>query len=193
MRQNPYASPAYNPAEPAALADPQHQTRPLRALGRWTLICSVSAAPSFFWGCGLHHGFQHIVAMLAGILVFVLAYTAVECTRYYHQIISLPHVHLTALIGYGTRILISLIFPIGLTIDMFTGIISVSLVDSLLGSGTRLESTAPVSAVSVFLTTVVQGVLLNLMLLAYMFIVYAGLRVLSVVRGRMRRPEEAVV
>ena len=41
---------------------------------------------------------KHIAGMLVGILVFVLGYTAIECTRYYHQIITLAHVHRTVLV-----------------------------------------------------------------------------------------------
>ncbi len=189
MRDNPYASPAYLPAEPAALVDPQHRTRPLRAFGRWTLICVVSAAPSFFWGCGLHARPEHIAAMLAGVFVFVLAYTAIECTHYYHQVITLPHVHRTALIGYGTRILISLIFPIGLTVDMFTGIVSVSLVESVL-TGYRAVDGESQSVLGVFLTTLLQGLLLNLLVFGYMLLVYSGLRISATIAGKMRQGRE---
>lgn len=184
---NPYASPASDPFERAKLVEPEYQPRPLRAFGRWTLICAVSAAPSFFWGCALHAEMYHLAGMISGILVFVLAYTAIECTPYYHQIISRPHVHRTALIGYGTRVLMSVIFPVGLFIDMFTGSCSVAIVQAAFpGSQDIVDAERTVSFQQVFVTTVLQGVLLNAMLFLYMSLVYAGLRLVGQVRNRWR-------
>lgn len=134
--------------------------------------------------------------MIGGILVFVLAYTAVECTHYYQQIITRPHMHHTALIGYGTRILISIIFPVGLAIDMMTGIASVSIVQNVSpGSSAELpEVGAAVSGIIVFWTTIVQGILLNVMLFGYMAGVYGMLRVIARVRERLcgRKPQFVV-
>ncbi|MCA9124401.1 MAG: hypothetical protein H6822_32025 [Planctomycetaceae bacterium] len=187
MNFNPYSSPQSLPTETATLVEPDSQSRPLRALGRWTLICGISAAPSFFWGCALHSEFGHILGMICGIVVFILVYTAVECTHYYHQIITRPHLHRTVLIGYGTRILISVIFPIGLAIDVITGMLSVALVGNIwpTDSAELSEMGSAASAFSVFLTTLVQGVLLNIVLFCYMVCVYALLTILSRIRERL--------
>lgn len=188
MNFNPYSSPQPVPIETAVLVQPERRSRPLRALGRWTLICSISAAPSFFWGCALHREFEHVIGMICGILVFVLAYTVVECTHYYQRVITRPHLHGTVLIGYGTRILISVIFPVGLAVDMMTGIVSVAIVQNVspANSVDLPDAGAAVSAFAVFLTTVVQGILLNIMLFGYMACVYGVLRVVARVRDRLR-------
>ena len=193
MNFNPYSSPQPVPNETAVLVEPQRRSRPLRALGRWTLICSISAAPSFFWGCALHPALEHSVGMICGILVFVIAYTVVECTHYYQQIITRPHIHRTALIGYGTRILISVVFPVGLAIDMMTGMVSVGIIQNISPSDSYdwSEGGPDVSAFAVFLTTVVQGILLNIMLFGYMLGVYGMLRVVARVRDRIHRTEQA--
>jgi hypothetical protein len=156
-------------------------------LGRWTLICTISAAPSFFWGCAINRGPHAIAGMLAGIFVFVLGYTLIECTYYYQQIITRPYVHRTALIGYGTRILISVIFPIGLFVDMFTGMLSVSFIESIFATSERGPNAG---FLPVFLTTLVQGVLLNALLLVYIFGVYACLRVFSTIRQKLRQSDQ---
>lgn len=186
MSSNPYSSPQCVPIETAVLVKPERRSRPFRALGRWTLICCISAAPSFFWGCALHRGFEHVVGMVGGILVFVLGYTVLECTHYYQQIITRPHMHRTALIGYGTRILISVLFPVGLAVDMMTGVISVAIIQSVspTNSVELSDAGASASAFAVFLTTVVQGILLNFMLFAYMICVYGVLRLVARVRER---------
>jgi hypothetical protein len=193
MSLNPYSAPRSIPAETAALVTPQRGSRPWRALGRWTLICCISAAPSFFWGSALHHQFEHVVAMIGGILVFVVAYTVAECTPYYQQIITRPHIHRTALIGYGTRIMFSVVFPVGLAVDMMTGVVSIAIVQniSLANSVELSEAGAAASALAVFLTTVVQGILLNIMLFGYMVCVYGLLRVVARVRDRIYRTEHA--
>lgn len=168
------------------LAVRENQPRPLRALCRWTLICAISAAPSFFWGCALHAEPQHLAGMVCGILFFVLAYTVIECTHYYHQIMSLPHVHRTAVLGFGTRILISVIFPIGLFVDMFTGTWSVALVQDLFPASQGFShGRAAASFLQVFTTTIVQGALLNGLLLIYMLFLYSGLRLFNRVRNRL--------
>ena len=188
MNFNPYTAPQQLSIETAGLAKPERRSRPLRALGRWTLICCMSAAPSFFWGCALHRNFEHVFGMIFGILLFVMGYTVVECTHYYQQIITRPHMQRTALIGYGTRILISVIFPVGLAVDMMTGVLSVAIVENVspMNSVELSETGASASAFTVFLTTVVQGVLLNMMLFGYMVGVYGVLRVLARVRDRVR-------
>jgi hypothetical protein len=188
MSSNPYHPPQNIPVETAVLVQPDRRSRPVRALGRWTLICCMSAAPSFFWGCALHRNFEHVVGMIGGILLFVLGYTVVECTHYYQQIITRPHMQRTALIGYGTRILISVVFPVGLAVDMMTGVLSVAIVENVspMNSVEVSEMGASATAFTVFLTTVVQGVLLNMMLFGYMVCVYGVLRVLARVRDRVR-------
>lgn len=111
--------------------------------------------------------------MLCGIGLFIVLYTLVECTSAYGRLIDAPYVRRTLLIGYGTRIALSLLFPLGLALDMFLGVIAVSLVETVLsnpygGDASRL------SFAVVLMTTVVQGVLLNLVLAAYMALVYAA-------------------
>ncbi|MBP86771.1 MAG: hypothetical protein CMJ64_08650 [Planctomycetaceae bacterium] len=185
---NPYAAPAAIPFERATLVVKEHQPRPLRAFGRWTLICAISAAPSFFWGCALHAEPHQLAAMICGILVFVLAYTLIECTHYYHQIISLPHVHRTAILGYGTRVLISVIFPVGLFVDMFTGMWAVTFVQQLFPNSLEVgHGKSAASFLQVFITTIVQGTFLNGLLLIYMLVVYSILRLFSQVRIRWAR------
>ena len=135
-------------------------------------MCGLSAAPSFFWGCTLHHATEHISAMLCGVGVFVLLYTALECSSVYRQLIDAPHVRRTLLIGYGTRLLMSLLFPVGLTLDMFLGVIAVSLVETAMSIPYGSDASRLTFAV-VFVTTLVQGVLLNLVLVAYMALIFA--------------------
>ena len=167
MNLNPYASPAAQAAEPGVISRFLTSRQLAAILLRWTFICCVSAAPSFFWGCVLHHALQHILGMIAGILVFILGYTLFECSSAYRRVIRWPHVRTTVWIGYGTRLTISIIFPIALMVDVWTGMISVAIMEPA-----TLDGATDAGFLIVFLTTVLQGTLLNVVLFSYMGLVW---------------------
>jgi hypothetical protein len=145
----------------------------IRRFVLWTIVCGVSAAPSFMWAS---HEFDE-EAMVVGVALFVLAYTAISCTpafeRFYHR----PFVRRTLHIGYGVRVGLSIAFPIGMGADMMPGLLSVGFVERMLGNARDFTGTLA--------TTIVQGTLLNIILLLFMAIVYA------VQKTFMRAPEAA--
>jgi hypothetical protein len=169
MSINPYSSPALLAQPEMAAAQPP--AAPLRALLRWTLVCGVSAAPSFFWGCALDRGIQHIAAMISGIVVFILAYTAFECTRTYRRLMQVPYMRRTAMIGYGTRVVMSIVFPVGLAVDMLVGMGTMTIVGAVAGALPSANVGGPTFLV-VFILTLVQGTLMNLLLVGYMGAVF---------------------
>ena len=109
--------------------------------------------------------------MLAGILVFIGIYTVAECSPLYQRVSNRPHMRRTLIVGYGTRMAISIIFPIGLMVDMFTGVLAVAVVQETLF---QTDGVQDALVLAVFLTTLVQGLLLNLILMAYMLVVFAA-------------------
>ncbi len=160
---NPYESPA---AETVVGPPGAHPTGGvLRSFAKWSIICSISAAPSFFWGFSVHQEISRIASagMISGIAVFIVAYSLVECTRFYKRLHDVPLLMRAIKIGYWTRIMMSIIFPVALFLDMFTGMISLSLTQSLF---------AEPSFWSVFATTLLQGTLLNILLFGYMGVLY---------------------
>lgn len=169
---NPYTSPKPTLTE---LLDPaQRSTRGLgRSLARWTLICAVSAAPSFFWGAMIHPHTDQILAMLLGIITYILVYTAVDCGPISDRILEDPIRRRTVKIGYGTRLILSVLFPIGIVLDMFLGAVAVSLIAQgvrWVGWDLPIEENAPWWIV--YVTTLLQGALLNLLLFAYMLVIW---------------------
>ena len=145
-------------------------------LGFWTLICGVSAAPSLLWGWGLHPKPEQVFAMLLGILIFIVGYTLVTGIPFVQRLKRRQHVRTTLKVGYGTRLGMSIIFPVGLYIDMIPGILATALVENLMD----IESFG-----GVLLTTLVQGALLNVLLSLYMLLVYGLVRLFS------RKPDVA--
>ena len=193
--ENPYEAPqAIDSAQPdlfgdsipqAQLLGPEVQIRPLRSVFKWLIICGISAAPSFFWGAFLGSHPAQLLGMACGILVFVALYACAECHPRVQQFLNRRQVRLTARIGYGTRIVITILL-VGAYLDMFVGLIAVSISSALFGfepgapgplggSSTSggLDAFGDLSMFSTFMiTTIIQGILLNIVLGCYMLVVY---------------------
>ena len=82
--------------------------------------------------------------------------------------------------GFVTRVIISVVFPLAMVIDLWCGMISISLVAALFESAppTRAGS-YDVHPIFVFgwfyTTTIVQGIILNVVLGTFTMLVYAGI------------------
>ena len=136
----------------------------LRRFGLWTFICCVSAAPSFVWADMRNGQRFDRGAMVLGVALFILAYTALTSTAAFERFHSRPFVRRTLYIGYGLRLVLSLAFPVGMAADLWPGILSVGLVE---GAGLRPQSFAGTLA-----TTIVQGAVLNVLVFLFMTLVY---------------------
>ena len=64
----------------------------------------------------------------------IVAYTAVTGTRVFARVRSWPHMRRTFRIGYGARLLVSIIFPIGVYLDLLCGVLSTAVVERRAGS-----------------------------------------------------------
>ncbi len=148
---------------------------------RWLTVCGIAAAPSFVLGLMLDgDAAEAIAGMVCGVLCFVFAYTLLEHTKMIRKWLTRKTVRRTARIGYGTRIGISVIFPIGFYLDMIVGIFSVPVsgrILALFGRENIIRSPDDVGDfLSHFVMTVVQGAFLNIVLLGYMLIVFLIVR-----------------
>ena len=134
---------------------------------RWIVICSVSAAPSFWLGYQSIAESQ-ILAMLSGVLVFIVFYTALDYGTRHWTIRKNPWVRGSLAFGYTTRFFVSFIPPVFLWTDGWIGMYSIRLVEFLLGvpEPMQFEQVNPgdIGFYQVFLTTIVQGLFLNVIL-----------------------------
>ena len=145
----------------------------LRRLLLWTVVCTVSAAPSFVLA-----GYEHDRgAMALAVCLFILAYTAATSTEAFERFHRRPFVRRTLYIGYGARMLISIIYPVALFPDIFAGMLSLGFVRNVIGLD-------PHSFAGTFAATCVSGTVLNLIVFAFMGVVYAYQRAF------LRPPEE---
>lgn len=133
---------------------------------RWAAVCGISAAPSFFIAIGI--GPHRAAPMILGVLCFVFAYVCVDAMTYHKPWRALPKVRGLMIFCYATRIVITVIYPLGLGIDMLTGMASYSIVGSVAGP-ISARATEPIETGMgvTFALTIVQGCLLNLLLAAW--------------------------
>jgi len=186
MSNNPYQAPStYVDAPIAEIVDERKLPNNGRVLLKWLVICVVSAAPSFVWGATIGDlRLEAIVGMLMGILTFTFAYTFFELTPFAQRWLRDPFIKRTAKIGYGTRLGMSILFPIGLSMDMVVGMLALATSTTLFGQDsiapTRIgEAATGPSFLWFFATTIVQGIYLNIILFVYMLVVYALVRAFS--------------
>src|SRR4051812_38491282 len=135
----------------------------------WTAMCGVSAAPSFIWAL---EGFNK-AAMATGVVLFIIAYTISTSTPAFLRFRERPFVRRTLYIGYGTRLVLSILFPVGMAVDLIPGMMSISLVQFILhgvsfGGGSETNGFA-----ATLLITIVQGTILNGLISIYMAVVWA--------------------
>ncbi|MBP7933801.1 MAG: zinc ribbon domain-containing protein [Phycisphaerae bacterium] len=133
----------------------------------WTMICGITAIPSFVWA---RSDFS-IPGMVVGVALFVAIYTMVSGTSAVARWRTSRLIDRTFRIGYFTRVVVSAIVPLGMALDLLPGIVSVSLVEEVMnprspgiGGGRGFFVT--------LLITLVQGTLLHITLGAYMLVVH---------------------
>lgn len=148
--------------------DPEKRVSLLWTFVRWFAVCTISAVPSFVVGVGL--ATNQIAAMLIGIALFIVGYTLLDYATADTKPRRDPRVSRTLKIAYGTRIAISIIFPIAFFLDMFCGMVSMTVTQSVM----LLDQTesGEMGFFATLLTTIVQGFVLNAVIAVYAMLVH---------------------
>ena len=107
---------------------------------------------------------SNILAMALGIVTYAAGYTWVTGTAWFRRFRRRPFINRTLKIGFSTRIAISIIFPVGVYVDVFCGMLSIYVV---MGD---IDNNA--ASWQVYLITLVQGTVLNIVLMLYMLLVW---------------------
>lgn len=146
---------------------------PLAYLALWTLLCDVSAAPSLViaW-----HDYDH-AGILTGIAAFIAFYTLLSVSEWGRRIRRDPVLRVPMTVAYVLRAAVSLVFPAGVFIDLFTGFASVSTVQFIFGEDRSFLPT--------LITTLVHAIFMHVIL----FIVFLMALPLGFhARRKQRRP-----
>jgi hypothetical protein len=140
----------------------------------WTVLCSVCALPSFLFAAPRFN----VPAMVVGVVLFIILYTFATSTPAFLRFREKPFVRRTLYIGYVTRVVISIIFPLGMIVDFFPGLISVTTIAVFVDNpraGPGLGSA--MDFFGTLLTTILQGTLVNAVLGIYMAVVWGFQRI----------------
>lgn len=139
-----------------------------------------------------------VAGMVVGVFCYVVGYTIFECKPFVQRTLQDRVIRRAATIGYLTRIVFSL-FPILAPLDMFLGFASTSgatyvwkllypVSSDVLHFG-KLVPTAQAFAPALtfsFTATIIQGALMNVVLLGFVALVYGVCRlVMDPLRGPM--------
>ena len=186
---NPFAVPLSSVAIAPERGNPDPLPLPQlsRVLVKWLIVCGIAAAPSFVMGGGVGNWrTAAVLGMVSGVLVFVIGYTALEFTNAVQKQMQKPVSRRAAWIAYITRVGISVVYPVGLFIDIICGIFAMGFASSVTGlEGSRFGSGESVNVSDVVLfvqyafTTIIQGMLLNLVLFGYMGLVWLVCKAVS--------------
>ena len=143
----------------------------------WSLVCWVSAAPSFGLAVSFVAGGRFTKAggfnpwaMAYAITLFSILYTVLTSTDAFDRFQRIRAMRRTLYIGYWTRMGISIIYPVSFIVDMIPGLISITAVDRTLGIQSGFVAT--------FLITCLHGTLMNLVIAVYMGMLYPIVRAL---------------
>jgi hypothetical protein len=182
---NPYAPSAELETSQGILPPADHTTDPVKRASlfwtfvRWFVVCTISAVPSFVVGVGL--ATNQIAAMLLGIAMFIVGYTVLDYATAETKVRRNTRVSRTLKIAYGTRIAISIIFPIAMFLDMICGMVSLTLTQSLLLFD-QFEQ-GQMGFWATLITTIVQGFVLNAVIAVYAILIHLIQKVVLAVRS----------
>ena len=177
---NPYAPPAS--AAPQSVGKDATPLKPggvIVPLLRWSLICILSAGPSFYVGLMLGQSAERVAGMIVGILLFIIAYTYADIAFLHRKTRESRRLRLALRIGYGIRMGLIVLPPAAAVIDIPAGLLSVGLVNVLPVVGSAIEagrgepSSVGAAFLATLLATIIQGVLLNVVLGVFTLGVYA--------------------
>lgn len=164
---------------------PASKPRPLRMFGKWSLICTLSALPSFMLGSLATQ--QQYLAMATGIFLFICGYVWLD--RYTWNFPWRQNLVIRRIlrIMYSTRVIISCSM-IGTPLDMVCGVLSMSIATMVtrpFGNTDLFLGGDPIeSFIGALIATIVQGTLLNAILIVYGFLLLGIFRLYKVISNR---------
>lgn len=139
-----------------------------RTIFRWTVVCGIAAGPSFVLGWTINDG--HVIGMIAAILTFIGFYVEGDLISRHWPIRRNVSVRRTLVFVYVTRIVLSIIFPVGVYLDMAAGSAMFALMNLSLDQLKQPALTFGEQLARFWLTysmTFVQAILMNIILFVW--------------------------
>src|SRR5688572_521677 len=117
MDVNPY-SPPVEVEESPATGLPKLDAGLGWSIVRWLVICPICAGPTLFVACNIFHQLDQLAAIFCASAMIVAAFVYVErvhCLAWQERLL---HLRTALRVGFIARMVISVLFPIGLMLDM---------------------------------------------------------------------------
>ena len=176
MSGNPYQAPQEAEISLQTVPPKMRAISTIKTLLSWTVICGVSSIPSFLLGLNFCDTSTAIGGMFVGIMLCALAYTYLDLQLFRSWRTSNPAFRRAMQISFGVRLTASALFPIGVAADMWTGMLSVVIVNSasqtLGGIDTFPVHGNNMGPITTGLCTILQGTFLSIILFIFMTVVY---------------------
>ena len=109
--------------------------------------------------------------MLLGIVLFAACMTLATSTDRFYALSRKTFVRRTLYAGYGIRVAMTIVAPIGFYIDVYPGLLSIDIVEAIAPNWMR-----PNGFAATLLITLLQGTILNLMVSAFMLVAWGAQR-----------------
>jgi hypothetical protein len=173
---NPYQASIY--AEPAVTPRPvqaEEEFSPIRSLGTWTLVCSISAAPSFVIAMGIIPKGTW-PAMVLGIGIFIVLYVLLDYRTRQSAFRRSRKVRYAIYATYVLRLIASIIFPIGTFIDLMCGFCSAFIVSPFQLEMSPAAPASGVAFIAVFIWTMTHAVVMHLVLFGVWILIWLFLK-----------------
>lgn len=148
----------------------------------WTIICSVSAAPSFLIAYGYGEGFNPY-AMILGVLIFIVTYSLLNASAFYERIMERSGFLRKAMTyAFGLRMMFSItpifglipwfkeVWVVPLYTDMFPGFGALSVTKFLFGGDANGDYRR--DFLPTLITTLIDGIILSSIVLVIALIIW---------------------
>jgi len=133
-----------------------------RSILTWTVVCSLSAAPSFFFAIGSVAKNQ-AAAMLIGVIIFIAIYTISDMHSRNSPFRRNPRMRSILRSTFIIRSIMVIVFPIAIFTDVFLGMYAVFIV-RFVAQATDKNFESEIGFAATLATTLVQGCLLSILL-----------------------------
>ena len=150
----------------------------------WTIVCVLSAAPSFYWSLAVK---ANIIAMIIGVVLFILGYTITTSSNFYKKLEQKLFLFKALKWAFKVRVLYSIIslflffIPAHCrsfnVLDFWLGWVSISITDALVpNNNLNFNNDLPANFLPTLFTTITQGILLSLAVFALAVVFWLFLR-----------------
>jgi len=184
--ENPYALMHDLRSDEAERASrPRSNLSIAKTLFVWTLVCSLSAAPSFYFAIS-QMAKDQAAAMILGVIIFIAIYTLADLVS--REFPARKNVHLRRIMRatFLVRSMMVVVFPLSLFTDLWLGMIAVGITTSLWRVFDREFLQNQMTFSMTLATTLLQGCLLSVLLLLLGLLIGVAAFVIRSLASRFR-------